>query len=90
MSNTQCRAVGEWELYDLETDPSEMKNQIDNPEYADVAVRMRQELDSLRRHYEVPENEPMDLGNVSQFFHSSEQLKRAGRNATGKAEGKLQ
>lgn len=31
--------LGVWELYDLETDPNEMKNQFDNPEYAEVVKK---------------------------------------------------
>lgn len=38
-----------WELYDLVNDPTEVVNQIDNPEYAEVAIEMKQRLADLRK-----------------------------------------
>ncbi|EMI25763.1 sulfatase family protein [Rhodopirellula europaea] len=38
-----------WELYDLVNDPTEVVNQIDNPEYAEVAKEMKQRLADLRK-----------------------------------------
>ncbi|MDF1851779.1 MAG: sulfatase [Verrucomicrobiales bacterium] len=66
----------EWELYDLETDPQEMKNQYENSELAGVRKRLHGELDRLREQYEVPENEKQDLTNVNMHFHSEEIRKR--------------
>lgn len=43
--------VDEWELYDLETDPNEMTNVYDAPDYADVRKDMHQKLDSIRSYY---------------------------------------
>ncbi|MDP7019205.1 MAG: sulfatase [Pirellulaceae bacterium] len=37
-----------WELYDLRTDPSEMRNQFSNPEYAMVVADMKRQLWQLR------------------------------------------
>lgn len=34
----------QWELYDLDSDPKELKNLIDKPEYQDVQKELRQEL----------------------------------------------
>jgi arylsulfatase A-like enzyme len=69
--------LGEWELYDLETDPKEMTNQYDNPEYAETIERMHAELNELQNQYQVPENKPQSLENVDRYFHSEEQRKRA-------------
>jgi arylsulfatase A-like enzyme len=66
----------EWELYDLETDPQEMKNQYENPDFAKVRENLHQELDRLREQYEVPENKKQDLTNVNMHFHSEEIRKR--------------
>jgi len=43
--------VDEWELYDLETDPDEMKSVYNDPEYADIKAQMHQKLDELRAYY---------------------------------------
>lgn len=43
--------VDEWEMYDLQTDPMEMKNIYDNPEYADVQKQLHIRLSELREQY---------------------------------------
>jgi hypothetical protein len=43
----------QWELFDLEEDPTEQKSLFDNPEYACVVKTMRAELRALRRQHEV-------------------------------------
>jgi arylsulfatase A-like enzyme len=43
--------IDEWEMYDLETDPMEMKNIYDDTSYADVRQMLHQKLDSLREYY---------------------------------------
>lgn len=43
--------IDEWEFYDLEKDPSEMENQIENPEYAAKIAELKVELKSLRKKY---------------------------------------
>jgi arylsulfatase A-like enzyme len=43
--------IDEWEMYDLETDPSEMKNIYDDPKYAKVQKMMHKRLAELREHY---------------------------------------
>jgi arylsulfatase A-like enzyme len=47
----------EWEFFDLKNDPSEMKSQYQNPEYASEIKRMKKELQRLRKNYKVPEEE---------------------------------
>lgn len=41
----------EWELFDLETDPNEMRNVYHDPAYAKVVESMTAELDRLQAHY---------------------------------------
>jgi arylsulfatase A-like enzyme len=43
--------IDEWEMYDLENDPSEMQNIYDDPAYADVRKDMHQKLEELRKKY---------------------------------------
>jgi arylsulfatase A-like enzyme len=69
--------LDEWELYDTKTDPQEMQNQYENPEYAAVVKRMHAKLEQLRKQYDLPENEIQDLNNVDRHYHSDEQRKRA-------------
>ena len=38
----------EWELFDLELDPNEMNNVIDDPAYADIAEKLKNELHRLQ------------------------------------------
>jgi arylsulfatase A-like enzyme len=68
--------VEEWGLYDLETDPKEMVNQYDNPEYRGVIKLMHEALEARRVEFLVPENEKQDLTNIERRFHSDEIRKR--------------
>jgi len=43
--------VDEWELYDLEKDPDEMKNVFDDAEYADIRKDLETRLQELRVYY---------------------------------------
>jgi arylsulfatase A-like enzyme len=41
-----------WELYDLELDPQEIENRIDDPAYADVIEELKAELVRLQERYQ--------------------------------------
>jgi arylsulfatase A-like enzyme len=43
----------EFELYDLERDPQEMRSEYSNPEYADLVAKLKVKLQDLRDQYEV-------------------------------------
>lgn len=44
----------EWEFYDLEKDPSEMRSAYANPAYVEQIAELKQELERLRAYYDVP------------------------------------
>lgn len=48
--------VGEWELYDLEKDPQEMKSVYNDPTYSSVQRELETELGRLRKQYAVPDD----------------------------------
>jgi len=43
--------IDEWELYDLEKDPVEMKNVYNDPFYSDVQADLHKQLEGLRVFY---------------------------------------
>ena len=43
--------IDEWEMYDLEKDPNEMKNVYDDPSYADVRAGLHKRLEQIRLKY---------------------------------------
>ena len=43
--------IDEWEMYDLETDPMEMKNIYNDSAYADVQEMLHKRLEELRTYY---------------------------------------
>lgn len=45
--------MDEWEFYDLENDPQEMNNAINDPQYADEIKRLKGELVKLQDQYDV-------------------------------------
>ncbi|RMF38946.1 MAG: DUF4976 domain-containing protein [Planctomycetota bacterium] len=56
----QGQPLDDWELYDLQRDPNELRSVYGQPEYAAVQQRMMQELERLRTELQVPED--TDLG----------------------------
>ena len=43
--------INQWEFYDLETDPGEMRNRIDDPAMQPTIARLKDTLVALRREY---------------------------------------
>lgn len=46
--------IDEWELYDLEKDPQEMKSVYGDPAYAEVQAQLLQRLEELQKQYQDP------------------------------------
>ena len=44
--------IDEWELYDNQKDPEQLENLIDDPEYADVVMKLKAKLKELMKKYE--------------------------------------
>ena len=44
--------VGEWELFDLESDPEEMKSVYDDPAYAGVVTKLKAEIGRLQQEFD--------------------------------------
>jgi arylsulfatase A-like enzyme len=51
--------IGEWELFDLETDPDELRSVYEDPAYADVVASLTERLYELREAYDVPAEDPV-------------------------------
>jgi len=51
--------IDEWELYDLKKDPKEMKNVYNDPPYADVVKKLKDELKRLRKEYKDTTGTPV-------------------------------
>ena len=43
--------IDQWELYDLQSDPNELNNLIDNDKYADIISNLKSELYNLKKNY---------------------------------------
>jgi arylsulfatase A-like enzyme len=49
--------IGEWELFDLDADPNELRSVYAEPAYAEVVARLKTRLGQLREQYNVPETD---------------------------------
>ena len=49
----------EWELFDLEKDPYELNNVVDDPDYADIVIELKNELHRLQADLQ-DERYPLD------------------------------
>lgn len=62
----QFYQFGEWEFYDLEKDPDELQNEYANPDYADVIVSLKVDLEKLRQQY----NDNSDMQEMSKEWQT--------------------
>lgn len=44
----------EWQMFDLQKDPQEIKNIYDNPEYKQIREELTKEYNRIREHYDAP------------------------------------
>ena len=65
-SSTSTRPdVDYWELFDLKTDPQELRNAIDDPANAEVVADLKAELARLRAELKVPSQTPPEASGRS-------------------------
>lgn len=48
--------LGEWEMFDAETDPLDTKNIYNDPAYAEARKELEKELARLKQHYQDPDD----------------------------------
>jgi len=72
--------VDEWELIDMKTDPHELTNQYNNPDYAEVVTRMKAALEQKKEQYLVPPGipEPRQVKNPNRYFSNDRLLQETG------------
>lgn len=58
--------IDEWEMYDLEKDPSEMKNVYNDPAYAEVRETMHERLVEVRTKY--GDSDELDQIHIAKFM----------------------
>jgi len=58
--------IDEWELYDLEKDPDEMRNVYDDPSYSAVRKEMHAKLKEVRASY--GDSDEMDQKHIRLFL----------------------
>ncbi|QDT66092.1 sulfatase family protein [Calycomorphotria hydatis] len=70
--------LDEWELYDLEKDPEEHHNVVNDPTYAEVVTELKSELVKLQDYYQVPDDSgsvphelPRDRKAARKFNHAT-------------------
>ncbi|MDR3197523.1 MAG: sulfatase [Planctomycetaceae bacterium] len=57
--------IDEWEFYDLQTDPQELRNAIDNSTYSAEIIRLKTELERQKTELKVP---PIQVNTKSVIF----------------------
>ncbi|MDG2397203.1 MAG: sulfatase [Flavobacteriaceae bacterium] len=60
--------IDQWELYDLEEDPSEMNNIYNKAKYSEIQNRMHTRLDDLREKY--GDSDEMDQMNLDRYIEA--------------------
>jgi arylsulfatase A-like enzyme len=70
--------IDEWELYDLEKDPLEVKNVYSAAEYSPEIARLEKELERQKKELHVP---PIEVNTKSYLFDTEQSRTRPGMKA---------
>ena len=71
-------AIDEWELFDLEQDPDELRSVYDDPQYREVVKQLKAELGRLREQYAVADfKEPPPRANRPKKAGGAQRKKKA-------------
>ncbi len=60
--------IDNWELYDLQEDPSEMNNIYNDPQYGSIKKEMHEKLDELRKKYR--DSDELTQQNLDRFLEA--------------------
>jgi len=74
--------IDEWEMYDVQADPKQMRSVYNDPKYAAVQKQLAEELARLRSELKVPEEDP------PQTVRGAAAKKPAGSKRAGKKAGR--
>ena len=74
--------IDTWELYDLEEDPQEIQNQIDNPKYDAIKAQLHKTLNQLQAAYLVTDKEMEKVSKKSIENHYKQFEKLRGYTGT--------
>ncbi len=87
-------SIDKWELYDLEKDPTQMSNVINDPAYVEIIPELKKELKGLMKHYgndlsleEFREISDRDFGSIVKRKENEENVQDI---LTGKGKSKSQ
>jgi len=69
--------IDEWEMYDLQTDPNEMQNIYDEPEYAEVQKMLHERLTELRTQY--GDSDELDQIYLKKYLEHEDNVKKSAR-----------
>ena len=59
--------IDEWELYDLEKDPSEMNNVYNNPDYDSIQNEIHKKLEEIRKKYK--DSDDLNKENLERYLN---------------------
>ncbi|HZJ01807.1 MAG TPA: sulfatase/phosphatase domain-containing protein [Gemmatimonadaceae bacterium] len=77
--------VGEWELFDLDKDPEELRNVVRDKSYTTVRKNLALKLAALRKQYAVPDKDPAPY----YPWELPPEYRRAGKAGSSRSENEL-